>query len=107
LQLERIPRMCLIRMRSQVQVLAGPLTNPAGQSVAAGGAFRVPALHLVHVAPCWIAFRSSHQERQAAHGQQSHTQGDGQAAAEDAYPRPRPPLNHHGVWFLPGRYRSV
>ena len=31
-QLERIPRMCLIRMRSQVQVLAGPPPIVAGQS---------------------------------------------------------------------------
>ena len=77
-QRERIPRMCRIRMRSQVQVLAGPPRSTIGQSVVAGGAVRVPALDLVHVAPCWVARRSSHQERQAAHGQQSHTQGDGQ-----------------------------
>jgi hypothetical protein len=42
-QLERIPRMCLIRMRSQVQVLAGPPPIVAGQSVGGSqpGAFDV------------------------------------------------------------------
>jgi hypothetical protein len=40
---ERIPRMCLIRMRSQVQVLAGPPPIVAGQSVGGSqpGAFDV------------------------------------------------------------------
>jgi hypothetical protein len=95
-----------IGMRSQVQVLAG---HQPPQQVRASPSSRrscwVAALPLVPVALCWCS-RPSHQQRQTAHGQQSHAQGDGQAAAKDPYSRPRPPFNHHGVRFLPGRDRS-
>jgi hypothetical protein len=71
----------------------------------AGAAVGIAALPLVPVASCW-GWRPSHQQRQTAHGQQSHAQGDGQAAAEDPYSTLGPPFNHHGVRFLPGRDRS-
>ena len=90
-QPERIPR-CLIRMRSQVQVWQPYQPSPQlTASLSSGAAVGVAALLLTPVALCWYS-RPSHQQRQTAHGQQSHAQGDGQAAAEDTYSRPRPPV---------------
>jgi hypothetical protein len=53
-QHERIPRMCLIRMSSQVQVLAGPPPNlaghdPAGSGLEARSRWQSPSVTAGHV----------------------------------------------------------